>query len=43
MVDEDDIRRFLRDFEIEYLNEEVMTRYRLEKRLFRVCAMRNEK
>ncbi len=36
--DEDDIRLFLRDFEIEYLNEEVMTRYRLEKRLFRVCA-----
>lgn len=36
--DEDDIRFFFKDFDIEYLNEEIMTRYKLEKRLFRVCV-----
>lgn len=36
--DETDIRNFFKDFEIEYLNEEIMTRYKLEKRLYRVCV-----
>lgn len=36
--DEEDIRYFFGDFEIEYLNEEIMTRYKTEKRLFRVCV-----
>ncbi len=35
--DEDDIRYYFKDFEIEYMHEEIMTRYDLEKRLFRVC------
>lgn len=35
---EEDIRYFFKDFEIEYLNEEIMNRYKLEKRLFRVCV-----
>lgn len=36
--DEEDIRLFFSDFEIEYLKEETMSRYKLEKRLFRVCV-----
>ena len=36
--DEEDIRLFLSDFEIEYLKEETMSRYKFEKRLFRVCV-----
>ncbi|MBR5421843.1 MAG: methyltransferase domain-containing protein [Lachnospiraceae bacterium] len=36
--DEEDIRMFFKDFETEYLHEEIMTRYRLEKRLYRVCC-----
>lgn len=36
--DEDDIRSFFKDFNIEYLNEEIMTRYKLEKRLYKVCV-----
>ena len=36
--DEEDIGSFFRDFEIEYLNEETMGRYKLEKRVFRGCA-----
>ena len=35
---EEDIRYFFKDFNIEYLNEEVMTRYKLEKRLYRGCV-----
>ena len=35
---EEDIRYFFKDFEIEYLNEEIMTRYKLEKRLYRGCV-----
>ena len=35
---EEDIRSFFRDFTIEYLREEIMTRYKLEKRLYRVCV-----
>lgn len=35
---EDDIRDFFKDFEIEFLNEEIMTRYSLEKRLFTGCV-----
>ncbi len=35
---EEDIRSFLKDFTIEYLKEEIMTRYKLEKRLYRVCV-----
>lgn len=37
---EEEIRFFFRDFNIEYLKEETMTRYMLEKKLFRVCAER---
>ncbi len=36
--DEEDIRRFFRDFTLEYLREETMERYRMEKRLFTGCA-----
>lgn len=35
---EEDIRSFFKDFIIEYLKEEIMTRYKLEKRLYRVCV-----
>lgn len=35
--DEDDIRYYFKDFNEEYLNEEIMTRYKLEKRLYRGC------
>ena len=35
--DEKDIRQYFKDFEIIYLNEETMKRYKLEKYLFRVC------
>ena len=35
--DEEDIYRFFKDFDIEYLNEEVMTRYKLEKVLYKGC------
>ena len=41
--DEDDIRYFFGAFEIKYMKEEIMSRYRLEKRLFRVCAKKQEK
>ncbi len=40
--DEEDIRYFFGDFRIKYLHEETMTRYGLEKRLFRVCAQKPE-
>lgn len=36
--DEEDVRTFFSDFEFEYLNEEIMTRYNTEKRLFRACV-----
>ena len=36
--DEDDARYIFRDFDIEYLNEEIMSRYKLEKRLYRGCV-----
>lgn len=36
--DEADIRKFFKEFEIEYLKEEIMSRYRLEKKLYRVCV-----
>lgn len=36
--DEEDIRLFFSDFEIEYLKEETMSRYKFEKRLFRLCV-----
>ena len=39
--DEKDIRYFFDGFEIEYLNEEIMTRYKLEKRLYR-CLVRKK-
>ena len=38
--DENDIRDFFKDFNIIYLNEEIMTRYKLEKRLYRVCMQK---
>ena len=38
--DEKDIKYFFKDFVIEYLNEEVMTRYDLEKKLYR-CLSKN--
>lgn len=40
--DENDIKHFFSDFEIEYLNEEIMTRYKLEKRLFRCLVRKTE-
>lgn len=40
--DENDIRDFFKDFNIIYLNEEIMTRYKLEKRLFRVCMQKED-
>ncbi len=36
--DEADIRRFFKDYDIEYLKEETMSRYKLEKKLYRVCV-----
>ena len=36
--DDEDIRYYFKDFNIEYMNEEIMTRYKLEKRLYRVCV-----
>ena len=39
--DEEDIRYFFEGFEIEYLNEEIMNRYKLEKRLYR-CRVRKK-
>ena len=36
--DEEDIRYFFQDFEIEFLNEEIMTRYQKPKPLYRVCV-----
>ncbi len=35
--DEQDVRDYFSDFEIEYLKEETMTRYKLEKKLYRAC------
>lgn len=39
---EDDIRYFLKDFDIKFLNEEIMRRYELEKVLYRVCAQKKQ-
>lgn len=36
--DEEDIKYFFKDFEIEYMHEEVMKRYEHEKFLYRVCC-----
>lgn len=36
--DKSDLLYFLSDFEIEYLNEETMTRYKLDKKLYRGCV-----
>ena len=36
--DEADIKRFFKDYDIKYLKEETMSRYKLEKKLYRVCA-----
>lgn len=35
--DENDIKEYFKDFDIKYLKEETMTRYKLEKKLYRVC------
>ena len=40
--DETDIHRIFSEFQIEYLNEEIMTRYKMEKRLFRGCVRKPE-
>ena len=40
--DENDIRDIFKNFNIIYLNEEIMTRYKLEKRLFRVCMQKED-
>ena len=37
---EEDIREFFQDFKILYLKEESMTRYKLEKKLYRVCMQK---
>jgi hypothetical protein len=39
----EDVREYFKDFNIEYLNEEIMTRYKLEKRLYRVCVRKDNK
>ena len=36
--DEQDIRFFFSEFDIEYMEEEIMNRYKLDKRLFNVCV-----
>ena len=36
--DEEDVRHFFKDFEIEFLKEEIMTRYQKPKPLYRVCV-----
>ena len=36
--DENDILHYFKDFQIVYLKEEIMTRYKLEKRLYRGCV-----
>lgn len=36
--DKSDLLYFLSDFKIKYLNEETMTRYKLEKKLYRGCV-----
>ncbi len=41
--DEEDIRFFFKDYEIVYLHEEIMSRYRLKKYLYRVCCRVTEK
>ena len=38
LLDDEDAKSFFKDFHIEYLNEEIMTRYELEKRLYRGCV-----
>lgn len=40
--DESDIREFFKDFKFIYLNEEIMTRYKLEKKLYRVCLQKKD-
>ena len=40
---EEDIKYFFKDFNIEYLNEEVMTRYKLEKKLYKGCVSKRKK
>lgn len=40
--DENDIREIFKNFNITYLTEEIMTRYKLEKRLFRVCMQKED-
>lgn len=40
--DENDIREIFKNFNIIYLTEEIMTRYKLEKRLFRVCMQKED-
>ena len=39
---EEDIKRFFKDFIIEYLEEEPMNRYTLEKMVYRVCVKNNK-
>ena len=43
LTNEKDIKFFFKDFDIEYLNEEIMTRYKLEKRLYRVCLEKSKR
>ena len=40
--DEEDIKHFFKDFKIEYINEEIMTRYKLQKKLY-VVSVKNNK
>ena len=35
--DEEDLKYFFKDYELEYINEEVMTRYKEKKKLYRLC------
>lgn len=36
--DEEDVRFFFKDFAIEYLKEEDMTRYKMDKKIYTVCV-----
>ena len=36
--DEADLKSFFKDYDIEFLNEETMSRYKQEKKLYQVCV-----
>ena len=40
--DDKDIKNYFHSFKIEYIKEETMTRYKLEKKLYKVCLRNNK-